>query len=1591
MFNIALPIKRLTSHSADSDGEPLSRTSTAVDDGVDNPKGPLGLNLLSHPSEPVVDLIFVHGLGGGSRKTWSKTDSVSHYWPAEWLPNDPAFERVRIHSYGYNSDWVKGNDNCLNLHHIGKSLLGELATSPHVAEGETSLVLIGHSMGGLVIKKAYMLARQDPVHRHLAERTRAIYFLGTPHRGADSARILKNILQIASSAPAYVTDLVRGSGALQSINDEFRQYSGEINLWSFYETQKLSSKGFSTLIVDPESATLGYREERQMPMNADHRSICKFDSASDQNYTILRNALASTIKSIRETKSNTKHMRQRDSIQALAEYLDITENIDNDLMVVQDARMEGTCQWISTKENYLNWKIPRDANSTILWIDGKPATGKSVLSGYVIDDLRESGMNCGYYFFKHNDKSKSKLSACLRSLAFQMASTDPVAREKLLELQENNVKIEYDNERSLWRSLFVSGILQVTTSPHFWVIDALDECFNPEPLFESMLSKFDYPASLNVFVTSRETPQFLKIFSGLGPRLRREQISSDETRVDIERLITSRAESLIAEDDGSRLALVEQVLEKSRGSFLWTVLVLDELSSAFSEQDIKQVLDEVPRGMEPLYHRALETMARATRGKKLAKAILEWTACAMRPLTVPELCTALELELKDKFPKLAETITALCGQLVSVDKFGRVQMIHETAREFLLNDELESEFSVSRIEAHTRMAKTCLQYLTGNDLKPPRTGRRHRDLSIISGKTPFFAYACAAFSYHLTQADPAANDLLSLVDGFLKLNILTWIENAAQTKNLGIMVRTAKDLKTYVDLCTTERSPLRSDIQAIRSWTTDLQRIAAKFTAALITSPSAIYSLIPPFCPINSAIHNTATTGRKLSVVGLPDLHWDDRLSCIDFRQERTSALCYGENFLAIGLTGGRIALYHPTSCQEYRSLNHGEAIKHLRLREKSDHLASSGLKTIRVWNIRTGQLLHSLQSPRKCLDLLFDGSRLLAPSSNSEIWSWDLDDGAAMQPTTQWRDSPDDGSKFLRRPPSALSIGVAHKMLAVAYSSKPVTIWDLDGDVYYGSCGKKLATGETALDPVLALQFNPNPSIELLAVSYLDGDLTIVDPFEDIEIERRRVICHTLAASADGRLLAGGGGGGVIQIFEFDTLRLVYKVKTSDLWIKQLAFSQDGLNLADLRGSQCNVWTPPILLGGSIDDDVSVDTSNTYVDTPNSEKEAKISALTVIPDGVLCGKEDGSVCLYDTASGYLLRKLYSHKASLRILRWLPKTRTVMSVCISNRILAWRLEKSENDDSWIPEAPVLELCLECEGNSVVHLLPGEDAGKFILSTHQSDHFWNLATAGEESSKTYTQDGSKATRIWLQHPKSPAHAICVGSETARVYVWQDWAEVASVKLGINLSGLQPKSVFSYGKDGRILLELEEIDGSADTKGIVSINTTHLVSGLGHGIEALAFPAQTGTRSAGSSAAQAPQTAMRTASNPRESPTSSQPATSLPEPIVSLIAHVIGLDTTGNNTRLVFLDTSSWVCSMELDGPQRKAIDAASSHARHFFAPYDWFAGARHLIGGVSSNHDVVFARNGDIAVVKGGLEYAEVVRTVAPPGGTQNRK
>jgi hypothetical protein len=106
--------------------------------------------------------------------------------------------------------------------------------------------------------------------------------------------VLDKILKasILHSPKPFVSDLERNSVMISLINDNFRHYSTELKLYSFYETVETSLRISSALIVNKESATLGYPNEQSALLNATHRGICKFNAPSDPNYISLRNVLA---------------------------------------------------------------------------------------------------------------------------------------------------------------------------------------------------------------------------------------------------------------------------------------------------------------------------------------------------------------------------------------------------------------------------------------------------------------------------------------------------------------------------------------------------------------------------------------------------------------------------------------------------------------------------------------------------------------------------------------------------------------------------------------------------------------------------------------------------------------------------------------------------------------------------------------------------------------------------------------------------------------------------------------------------------------------------------------------------------------------------------------------------------------------------------------------------------------------------------------------------------------------------------------------------------------------------------------------------
>ena len=94
------------------------------------------------PSAPVLNIVFVHGLGGSAYGTWTHEQTRS-FWPP-WLSKVRGLENARIMTFGYDSSWNKiwAANNVLDIPDFARQLVNELWL--HYADhGDVSSYVVG--------------------------------------------------------------------------------------------------------------------------------------------------------------------------------------------------------------------------------------------------------------------------------------------------------------------------------------------------------------------------------------------------------------------------------------------------------------------------------------------------------------------------------------------------------------------------------------------------------------------------------------------------------------------------------------------------------------------------------------------------------------------------------------------------------------------------------------------------------------------------------------------------------------------------------------------------------------------------------------------------------------------------------------------------------------------------------------------------------------------------------------------------------------------------------------------------------------------------------------------------------------------------------------------------------------------------------------------------------------------------------------------------------------------------------------------------------------------------------------------------------
>lgn len=222
-----------------------------------SPRDGTGLFDLSEDNhEKSIDVVAVHGLQGDAFKTWEHENGSN--WLKDFLPTD--VPSARIMTFGYEST-IAFSKSLAKLEDISLELLNTLSMKRNEpgtsSSGRRPIVFICHNLGGIVVKKALILAHErlsDLDYKDILDNTRAIVFLGVPHNGIDGVRWANFAINILKGAglgrfkyTALAADLRKNSNMLINISKQFVHRGKDLEMYTFYETQRLGGVMVCTL------------------------------------------------------------------------------------------------------------------------------------------------------------------------------------------------------------------------------------------------------------------------------------------------------------------------------------------------------------------------------------------------------------------------------------------------------------------------------------------------------------------------------------------------------------------------------------------------------------------------------------------------------------------------------------------------------------------------------------------------------------------------------------------------------------------------------------------------------------------------------------------------------------------------------------------------------------------------------------------------------------------------------------------------------------------------------------------------------------------------------------------------------------------------------------------------------------------------------------------------------------------------------------------------------------------------------------------------------------------------------------------------
>ncbi|KAF3764220.1 hypothetical protein M406DRAFT_339885 [Cryphonectria parasitica EP155] len=451
-------------------------------------------------------------------------------------------------------------------------------------------------------------------------------------------------------------------------------------------------------------------------------------------------------------------------------------------------------RWLLEKRAFREWIEPISLmKPPLLWINGIPGAGKTILASSVIEEVKKSHpQSTVLFFYCKQDNSERNSFSC-------------IARHFLAESLRHNhdllLPIIYDQfskstEPILDRLKDIEELLRtaVLNCPcaHI-VIDGIDECPREDrkmivQWFRKLVEDVEPQEQhrIRCLFVSQDDGIARKDFSGLAML----KIEPADNSRDIKQFSfreASRIQSAFDLDVEMTATIASKIQSSAGGMFLLAKLIVSNLLQQTTVEEIEKELEDenLPKELYEAYSRILlRVFDQASDSQKAATHnLLQWLVCSRRTMKWYEIQSAKAIHVEHQLVdwnrrRYRVSSKDLCGSLVQIRDDTTVDFVHNTAR-----------IRIDKTAAHLAFASLSIDYLNMPDFSQDF---EVNESVILAGYYGFMEYAVACWLRHLEawareneEGDPEIDGLAEALEVFLGTHLLPAMSKQAVPVSKG--------------------------------------------------------------------------------------------------------------------------------------------------------------------------------------------------------------------------------------------------------------------------------------------------------------------------------------------------------------------------------------------------------------------------------------------------------------------------------------------------------------------------------------------------------------------------------------------------------------------------------------------------------------------------------------------------------------------------------------------------------------------------------------------------------------------------------------